>query len=112
MSGHHLPYLQMHFRYENARRDRVYGKHVPNTRVDTSELADRVSAITFLEDNNNSSVNGPINLTGARLPLRRVTQCRVKIQSSLDRAWAMHDRPRNCAYLLMKFTFAFDSLFL
>lgn len=41
----------MHFRYENARRDRVYGKHVPNTRVDTSELADRVSAITFLESN-------------------------------------------------------------
>jgi len=46
--------LQMYFRYENARRDRMYGEHVPNTRVDTSELADRVRAITFLENNNNS----------------------------------------------------------
>jgi hypothetical protein len=27
----------------------VYGKPIPNTRVDTSELADRVSTITFLE---------------------------------------------------------------
>ena len=47
----------MHFRYENARRDRVYGKHIPNTRVDTSELADRVSAITFLESNLNLRVH-------------------------------------------------------
>ncbi|KAH9994691.1 MFS general substrate transporter [Russula vinacea] len=38
-----------HYRYENARRNRVYGKSLPNTRVDTSELADRVSTITFLE---------------------------------------------------------------
>lgn len=35
-------WLQMYFHYENARRDRMYGKHIPNTRVDTSELADRV----------------------------------------------------------------------
>jgi hypothetical protein len=35
--------VQTHYRYENARRNRVYGKRVPNTRVDTSELADRVS---------------------------------------------------------------------
>jgi hypothetical protein len=42
----------MHFRNENARRDRVYGKHVPNSRVDTSELADKVGAFTFLENNN------------------------------------------------------------
>ncbi|KAI0251087.1 MFS general substrate transporter [Lactifluus subvellereus] len=41
--------LTTHFRYENARRDRVYGKHIPDTRVDTSELADRVSTIAFLE---------------------------------------------------------------
>ncbi|KAI9507293.1 MFS general substrate transporter [Russula earlei] len=33
--------LTTHFRYENARRDRVYGKPIPNARVDTSELADR-----------------------------------------------------------------------
>lgn len=47
----------MHFRYENARRDRVYGKHTPNTRVDTSVLADRVSAITLLESNLNLRVH-------------------------------------------------------
>jgi hypothetical protein len=41
--------LQAHFRYENAHRDRVYGKHVPNTRVDTSDLADKASTIAFLE---------------------------------------------------------------
>jgi uncharacterized membrane protein YeaQ/YmgE (transglycosylase-associated protein family) len=41
--------LTSHYRYENARRNRVYGKRLPNTRVDTSELADRVSTITFLE---------------------------------------------------------------
>jgi hypothetical protein len=41
--------LQTHFRHENARRDRVYGKHLPNTRVDTSDLADKVSTIAFLE---------------------------------------------------------------
>jgi hypothetical protein len=41
--------LQIHYLHENARRDRVYGKHVPNTRVDTSDLADRVSTIAFLE---------------------------------------------------------------
>lgn len=41
--------VQTHYRYENARRNRVYGKPVPNTRVDTSELADRVSTIAFLE---------------------------------------------------------------
>ena len=34
--------VQTHYRYENARRNRVYGKRIPNTRVDTSELADRV----------------------------------------------------------------------
>ncbi|KAH9965175.1 major facilitator superfamily domain-containing protein [Russula dissimulans] len=37
--------LTSHFRYENARRDRVFGKHIPNTRVDTSELADRRSHV-------------------------------------------------------------------
>jgi hypothetical protein len=41
--------LQIHYRHENARRDRVYGMHVPDTRVDTSDLADRVSTIAFLE---------------------------------------------------------------
>jgi len=46
----------MHFRYENARRDRVYGRHI-NADVDTSELADRVSAITFLESNLNLRVH-------------------------------------------------------
>ena len=35
--------VQTHYRYENARRNRVYGKRIPNTRVDTSQLADRVS---------------------------------------------------------------------
>jgi hypothetical protein len=34
----------------------MYGKHVPNTRVETSELADRVRAITFLENNNDSNM--------------------------------------------------------
>jgi hypothetical protein len=34
--------VQTHYRYENARRNRVYGKRITNTRVDTSELADRV----------------------------------------------------------------------
>jgi hypothetical protein len=38
--------VQTHYHYENARRDRVYGKHIPNTRVDTSELADRVSPLS------------------------------------------------------------------
>jgi hypothetical protein len=37
----------MHYRYENARRDRVYGKPIPGTRVDTSELADRVGIVAF-----------------------------------------------------------------
>lgn len=41
--------VQTHYHYENARRNRVYGKPIPNTRVDTSELADRVSTITFPE---------------------------------------------------------------
>jgi hypothetical protein len=43
--------VQTHYRYENARRNRVYGKRIPNTRVDTSQLADRVrrDTITFLE---------------------------------------------------------------
>lgn len=34
--------VQTHYRYENARRNRVYGKRIPNSRVDTSELADKV----------------------------------------------------------------------
>jgi hypothetical protein len=38
--------VQTHYHYENARRNRVYGKHIPNTRVDTSELADRVSPLS------------------------------------------------------------------
>ena len=37
----------MHYRYENARRDRVYGKPIPGMRVDTSELADRVGTVVF-----------------------------------------------------------------
>lgn len=40
--------LTMHFRYENARRDRVYGKHIPNTRVDTSVLADRAPGFRYV----------------------------------------------------------------
>lgn len=34
---------QIHYRYENARRDRVYGKREPGAKVDTQEFADRVS---------------------------------------------------------------------
>lgn len=34
---------KIHYRYENARRDRVYGKREPGAKVDTQELADRVS---------------------------------------------------------------------
>lgn len=30
---------------ENARRDKVFGKRLPNTRVNTHELADKVSNI-------------------------------------------------------------------
>ena len=74
----------MHFRYENARRDRVYGKHIPNTRVDTSELADRVSAIISLECNLNLRVHR--TLTGAWVSLRRLTgSCWV---TSLSRNYA------------------------
>ncbi|KAH9171393.1 MFS general substrate transporter [Lactarius sanguifluus] len=40
--------LTIHYRYENARRDRVYGKHVPGTRVDTSELADRAPGFRYV----------------------------------------------------------------
>ncbi|KAI0002596.1 major facilitator superfamily domain-containing protein [Russula compacta] len=40
--------LTTHFRYENARRDRVYGEHIPNTRVDTSELADRAPGFRYV----------------------------------------------------------------
>jgi len=40
--------LTSHFRYENARRDRMYGKHTPNTRVDTSELADKASGFRYV----------------------------------------------------------------
>ncbi|KAI0266526.1 MFS general substrate transporter [Gloeopeniophorella convolvens] len=40
--------LTAHFRYENARRDRVYGKHTPETRVDTSELADRAPGFRYI----------------------------------------------------------------
>jgi len=40
--------LTTHFRYENARRDRVYGKHIPDTRVDTSELADRAPGFRYV----------------------------------------------------------------
>ena len=39
--------LQIHYRFENARRDRVYGKPITGARVDTSELADRVSTVAF-----------------------------------------------------------------
>ncbi|KAH9074144.1 MFS general substrate transporter [Lactarius deliciosus] len=40
--------LTIHYRYENARRDRVYGKHIPGTRVDTSELADRAPGFRYI----------------------------------------------------------------
>ncbi|KAF8504404.1 MFS general substrate transporter [Russula emetica] len=40
--------LTTHYRYENTRRNRVYGKHVPNTRVDTSELADRAPGFRYI----------------------------------------------------------------
>jgi len=40
--------LTTHYRYENARRNRVYGKPVPNTRVDTSELADRAPGFRYI----------------------------------------------------------------
>ena len=97
MNGHTYLCLQMHYRYENARRDRMYGKHVPNTRVDTSELADRVSAITFLENDDNSHLNGSSILTGARLPLRCVTRFGAKV----SRARTMCEEPSNCACALM-----------
>ncbi|KAH9975328.1 major facilitator superfamily domain-containing protein [Lactifluus volemus] len=40
--------LTIHYLHENARRDRVYGKHVPNTRVDTSDLADRAPGFRYV----------------------------------------------------------------
>ncbi|KAI0049241.1 MFS general substrate transporter [Auriscalpium vulgare] len=40
--------LTMHFRRENARRDRVHGAHVPDTRVDTSELADAAPGFRYV----------------------------------------------------------------
>ncbi|KAI0281818.1 MFS general substrate transporter [Russula aff. rugulosa BPL654] len=39
--------LTTHYRYENARRNRVYGKPIPNARVDTSELADRAPGFRY-----------------------------------------------------------------
>ncbi|KAH9061131.1 MFS general substrate transporter [Lactarius vividus] len=40
--------LTIHYRYENARRDRVYGKYIPGMRVDTSELADRAPGFRYV----------------------------------------------------------------
>ncbi|KAI9457576.1 MFS general substrate transporter [Lactarius psammicola] len=40
--------LTTHYRHENARRDRVYGKHIPGTPVDTSELADRAPGFRYI----------------------------------------------------------------
>lgn len=40
--------LTSHYYYENARRNRVYGKRAPNTRVDTSELADRAPDFRYI----------------------------------------------------------------
>lgn len=40
--------LTLHYRYENARRDRVYGKYIPGTPVDTSELADRAPGFRYV----------------------------------------------------------------
>jgi len=40
--------LTIHYGHENARRDRVYGMHIPNTRVDTSELADRAPGFRYI----------------------------------------------------------------
>ncbi|KAI0066926.1 MFS general substrate transporter [Artomyces pyxidatus] len=40
--------LTIHYRLENARRDRAHGKHVPDARVDTSELADRAPGFRYV----------------------------------------------------------------
>jgi len=40
--------LTIHYRYENARRDRVYGKPIPGMPVDTSELADRAPGFRYV----------------------------------------------------------------
>ena len=40
--------LTVSYRIENRRRDRKYGKPVPNARVDTTELADKVCSLRIL----------------------------------------------------------------
>ncbi|EIM88795.1 MFS general substrate transporter [Stereum hirsutum FP-91666 SS1] len=40
--------LTIHYRYENARRDRVYGKREPGAKVDTQELADRAPDFRYI----------------------------------------------------------------
>ena len=40
--------LTVSYRIENRRRDRKYGKPVPNATVDTTELADKVCSLRIL----------------------------------------------------------------
>ncbi|KIJ22400.1 hypothetical protein M422DRAFT_197193, partial [Sphaerobolus stellatus SS14] len=40
--------LTIYFRYENKRRDRIYGRVDPNERVDTRELADQAPNFRYL----------------------------------------------------------------
>jgi hypothetical protein len=70
--------VQTHYRYENARRSRVYGKRIPNTRVDTSELADRVGHYHLSGNHSIEKVSDTqkIMLTGAWLPLHCLTRFR------------------------------------
>ena len=41
--------LQISYRRENARRDRVYGQPRPGNRVNTHELADEVNELSIFE---------------------------------------------------------------
>ena len=59
--------MQTHYRYENARRNRVYGKHIPNTRVDTSELADRVGHYHLSGNHSIEKVSTPFRNVDRRL---------------------------------------------
>jgi len=53
----HVSCLQIHFRNENARRDRTDGKYNPGMYVDTSELADKVRALSILLRERSSRMN-------------------------------------------------------
>ena len=79
--------MQTHYRYENARRNRVYGKPIPNTRIDTSELADRVGHYHLSGDHSIEKVfRTKKMLTGAWLPLHCLT-LKEKKAIPYDLAW-------------------------